>query len=112
MSASVFQLKRRDFMKYGLAASGSLILGVGFANVAADGAGGNESATANASFIPNAFIRIDKDSTVIVIAKHLEMGQGIYTGMSTLVADELDADWSQIRVESAPADTARYNNLD
>src|SRR5437588_1411468 len=42
---------------------------------------------------------------------HLEMGQGTYTGLPTLVAEELDADWSQMRVEGAPADAKRYNNL-
>ena len=46
-----------------------------------------------------------------VIAKHIEMGQGTYTGLPTLVAEELDADWTQIRVEGAPADAGRYNNL-
>src|SRR6266511_1734732 len=54
---------------------------------------------------------IAADNTVTVIVKHLEMGQGTYTGLPTLVADELDADWSQIRVEGAPADASRYNNL-
>ena len=39
------------------------------------------------------------------------MGQGSYTGLATIVAEELDADWAQIRVESAPADDKLYNNL-
>lgn len=60
---------------------------------------------------PNAFVRIAEDDTVTVIAKHLEMGQGTYTGLATLVAEELDAAWPQIRVEGAPADAKRYNNL-
>lgn len=60
---------------------------------------------------PNPFIRIDADGTVTVIAKHLEMGQGVFTGLATIVAEELDADWSQMRVEAAPADAKRYNNL-
>src|ERR1700730_14643269 len=59
-------------------------------------------------FIPNAFLRIAPDNSVTVIAKHLEMGQGTYTGLATIVADELDADWAQIRVESAPADASKY----
>ena len=59
---------------------------------------------AAAAFAPNAFIRIGADNTVTVIVKHLEMGQGTYTGLPTLVAEELDADWSQIRAEGAPAD--------
>jgi isoquinoline 1-oxidoreductase beta subunit len=46
-----------------------------------------------------------------VVVKHLEMGQGVYTGLPTLVAEELDAAWPQVRVEGAPADASRYNNL-
>lgn len=64
-----------------------------------------------APFVPNAFIRIAPDNTVTVLAKHLEMGQGPYTGLATIVAEELDADWSQMRVEGAPADNKLYNNL-
>ena len=56
-------------------------------------------------------MRIGADSTVTVIVKHLEMGQGTYTGLPTLVAEELDADWAQVRAEGAPADAKRYNNL-
>ena len=62
-------------------------------------------------FVPNAFLRIGADNSVTVIAKHLEMGQGAYTGIATIVAEELDADWTQVRVESAPADAKRYANL-
>jgi isoquinoline 1-oxidoreductase beta subunit len=60
---------------------------------------------------PNAFVRVGTDDTVTVIAKHLEMGQGSYTGLATLVADEIDAAWHQVRIEGAPADAALYNNL-
>ncbi len=62
-------------------------------------------------FIPNAFLQIGADNSVTVIAKHLEMGQGSYTGIATVVAEELDADWATVRVESAPADAKRYANL-
>ncbi len=65
----------------------------------------------DAPFEPNAFVRITPDDRVTVIVKHLEMGQGTYTGIATLVAEELDAAWSQVDVEGAPADAARYNNL-
>lgn len=58
-----------------------------------------------------AFIRIAPDNTVTVLSKHLEMGQGTYTGLSTIVAEELDADWKQIRAEGAPADAKLYANL-
>ena len=69
------------------------------------------TATPAALFEPNAFVRIAEDNSVTVIAKHLEMGQGTYTGLATLVAEELDAAWSQVKVEGAPADAKRYNNL-
>jgi isoquinoline 1-oxidoreductase beta subunit len=60
---------------------------------------------------PNAFIVLAPDNTITVYAKHLEMGQGVYTGLSTILAEELDADWDLIRVESAPADAKLYSNL-
>jgi isoquinoline 1-oxidoreductase beta subunit len=66
---------------------------------------------AQGEFAPNAFLRISPDNRVKVISKHLEMGQGSYTGLATLVAEELDADWAQVRVEGAPADASRYRNL-
>jgi isoquinoline 1-oxidoreductase beta subunit len=62
-------------------------------------------------FEPNAFVRISPDNTVTVISKHIEMGQGTYTGLATIVAEELDAAWPQVSVEGAPADAKRYNNL-
>ncbi len=61
-------------------------------------------------FMPNAFLRIGADNSVTVIAKHLEMGQGVFTGLATLLAEELDADWSSLRVEGAPADVSKYAN--
>ncbi|HMN47208.1 MAG TPA: xanthine dehydrogenase family protein molybdopterin-binding subunit, partial [Povalibacter sp.] len=67
--------------------------------------------TAHAAFEPNAFIRIGTDGIVTVVSKHIEMGQGAYTGLATIVAEELDADWSRVRVEGAPADTKTYANL-
>jgi isoquinoline 1-oxidoreductase subunit beta len=64
-----------------------------------------------AEFAPNAFLVIRPDNSVTVMSKHVELGQGAHTGLATILADELDADWSQIRVESAPADVTRYANL-
>ena len=66
---------------------------------------------AAASFEPTPFLRIGADNTVTVISKHLEMGQGTYTGLATIVAEELDAAWAQVKVEGAPADARRYKNL-
>ena len=61
-------------------------------------------------FAPNAFIRIGADNTVTILSKHIEFGQGPFTGLATIVAEELDADWSQMRAEHAPADAKLYNN--
>ncbi|HYZ90104.1 MAG TPA: molybdopterin cofactor-binding domain-containing protein, partial [Myxococcales bacterium] len=52
---------------------------------------------------PNAFVRVAPDDTVTVLLAHSEMGQGIWTTLAMLVAEELDCDWSKIHVEHAPA---------
>jgi isoquinoline 1-oxidoreductase beta subunit len=97
---TILNVSRRDFLK----SAGGLVLAVALPVKAFP-------QPKAAPFAPNAFIRIGTDNTVTVIVKHLEMGQGTYTGLPTLVAEELDADWGQIRVEGAPADASRYNNL-
>ena len=70
-----------------------------------------EPSGAEATFAPNAFVRIAPDDTVTVIIKHIEFGQGPNTGLSPLVAEELDADWGQMRAEQAPANEELYANL-
>ena len=52
---------------------------------------------------PNAFLRVASDDSVTVILAHSEMGQGIWTGLAMMIAEELDCDWSKIRCEHAPA---------
>ena len=59
-------------------------------------------------FAPNAFLRIGNDNRVTVLLGHSEMGQGIWTGLTMLNAEELDADWSKILVEQSPASAADY----
>src|SRR5579871_407204 len=54
------------------------------------------------SFAANAFIRIDRDSNVTIIMPQVEMGQGIQTALSMVLAEELDADWSKVTIEDAP----------
>jgi isoquinoline 1-oxidoreductase beta subunit len=95
---------RREFLKAGT----GLTLALYLPTPPALAAGTDKAA---ATFEPNAFVRIGTDNSVTVVVKHLEMGQGTYTGLPTLVAEELDAAWAQIRVEGAPADAKRYNNL-
>ena len=65
----------------------------------------------SASFAPNAFIRIGTDDLVTVLVKHIEFGQGPFTGLATLAAEELDADWAQMRAEHAPSNPALYKNF-
>ncbi len=72
----------------------------------------NERAAAAAVPNPfNAYIRIAPDNTVTVLSKHIEMGQGSYSGLARIVAEELDADWAQMRADGAPANTKLYANL-
>ncbi len=98
------QLTRRRFLQGSAAASVGLLVGF-------DLRVGKAVAQTGGVLAPNAFVRIAPDNTVTIIAKHIEFGQGTYTGLATILAEELDADWSQVRVESAPADATRYNNL-
>jgi isoquinoline 1-oxidoreductase beta subunit len=102
--ASTPRATRRDFLKGAATALvvGAVLSGRGRPAVAA--APGDAAA-------PNAFIRIAPDNTVTVLVKHLDKGQGITTGLATIVAEELDADWAQMRTAFAPSDPALYNNL-
>ena len=95
-------LSRRSFIKAGAVVGGGLVLGffIPGANkfaVAAD---------AKPTFEPNAFLRIAPDNSVTVQVNRLEFGQGVHTALPMLIAEELDADWSQMRGELAPAGEA------
>src|ERR1700724_3399000 len=68
-------------------------------------------AGSNVNIAPNTFLTIGPDNTVTVLSKHIEFGQGPFTGMATLVAEELDADWSQMRADHAPSNPVLYKNL-
>ncbi|MGF1624296.1 MAG: molybdopterin cofactor-binding domain-containing protein [Alphaproteobacteria bacterium] len=105
MGIQDMRISRRSALKgaAGLVIGMTLPAGAGRLAQAAGGA--------PAAFAPNAFVRIGADGIVTVLCKHLEMGQGPFTGMATLVAEELDADWAQIRVEHAPSDASTYANL-
>ncbi|MGD8643494.1 MAG: molybdopterin-dependent oxidoreductase, partial [Chromatiales bacterium] len=91
---------RRRFLKAGAIAGGGLLLG--FYLPARPRLQAAEGPSAS-RFAPNAFIRIDPDDTVTIVVNKSEMGQGVYTSLPMLVAEELEADWERIRVESAPA---------
>jgi isoquinoline 1-oxidoreductase subunit beta len=101
---------RRAFLKHSGAIAAALTVGFQWVGPARR-ASALPAPAAGSTFAPNAFLRIGADNSVTVIAKHVEMGQGAYTGIATVVAEELDADWTLVRVESAPADAKRYANL-
>src|SRR5271169_2650318 len=110
-ASNILPQSRRAFLK-GAGSASVMALTIGFEWISSTRRAGAVAAPASAApFAPNAFLRIGADNSVTVIAKHLEMGQGAYTGIATIVAEELDADWAQVRVESAPADAKRYANL-
>jgi isoquinoline 1-oxidoreductase subunit beta len=105
-TAVLARSSRRAFLKTAAATAAGLTIGFHWS-----GPLSRALADTSKDFAPNAFLRIAPNNSVTVIAKHLEMGQGTYTGLATIVAEELDADWAQIRVESAPADASKYANL-
>jgi isoquinoline 1-oxidoreductase beta subunit len=104
MSRSAGSWSRRQF----LVSSGVLVIA---ACLPVKGMQAKTGGASSAPFTPNAFVQIGEDGLVTVLSKHSEIGQGAYTGMATLVAEELDADWAQMRVVAAPVDVKLYHNL-
>src|SRR2546423_6964111 len=98
-------MERRQFLKFSVAASGGLLIGF---YLPAMSTLGSAQQSAN-TFMPNAFVRIGTDERVTVIVNHSEMGQGVYTSLPMLLAEELDADWTKVGFESAPVDP-KYNH--
>ena len=106
MNNPIQNLSRRGFLQ----GAAGLTLGLSLPAFAAK-AGAAAAQAAATPFEPTPFLRIGADNSVTVLSKHLEMGQGTYTGLATIVAEELDAAWGQVKVEGAPADAKRFNNL-
>ena len=98
-------VSRRSFLKTGAAAGGGLLLS--FVLPLARGAANTSSAK---SFEPNAFVRIGRDGKVVLIMPYVEMGQGTYTSIPMLIAEELEVDLSQVRLEHAPPNEKLYVN--
>jgi isoquinoline 1-oxidoreductase subunit beta len=96
-------MSRRFLIKGGGAAGGGLLLGFGLGY-------GPEDAVAAGTFAPNAFIRIDRTGRVMLVMSQVEMGQGTYTSMSMLIAEELEVDLAQVALEHAPPDDKLYRN--
>ena len=97
---------RRNFLKIGAALGGGLIIGLRVpGNARAEAAGAADTA---GQFAPNAFVRIAPDNTITLIMSHTEVGQGVYTSASMLIAEELEVGLDQITPMHAPPDNALY----
>jgi isoquinoline 1-oxidoreductase subunit beta len=94
------QTNRRNFLALAGAGLTLALLPVGCAKEGAQAQG-----------LAQTFLRIGTDNKVTVLAKHLEMGQGTWSGLASIVAEELDAAWEQMQVEGAPAKLPDYGNL-
>ncbi|MBI5484529.1 MAG: xanthine dehydrogenase family protein molybdopterin-binding subunit, partial [Deltaproteobacteria bacterium] len=97
-------ISRRQFMKTSALAGGGLLLAchIPFGNRDA-------AASGEALFAPNAFLRIGTDESVTVIVNKSEMGQGVYTSLPMLLAEELCCDWQKVRFQPSPV-APEYNH--
>ncbi|MGA2128315.1 MAG: xanthine dehydrogenase family protein molybdopterin-binding subunit [Xanthobacteraceae bacterium] len=98
-------LSRRKFLQAGAAAGGGLMLSLSLPFASRKG----EAAEAE-GFAPNAFIRIGLDGQIVLTMPYVEMGQGTYTAIPMLIAEELEVDLGQVRLEHAPPDAKLYGN--
>ena len=98
-------LSRRSFLQAGAAAGGGLMLSLTLPFAEAQ----TEAADAD-RFVPNAFIRIDADGQIVLTMPYVEMGQGTYTAIAMLIAEELEVDLKQVRLEHAPPNAKLYGN--
>ena len=92
---------RREFLKTSARVSGGLVVGFVLPGIGRFAA--VQGLQAGGRLAPNAFVRVGRDDSVTVLLAHSEMGQGIWTSLPMLVAEELDADWSKIKVAHAKA---------
>ena len=106
------RVSRRYFLRASAMVGGGVLLASylePFAGAAALAEEGGGSAGA-ADFVPNAYIRIAPNGIVTITAKNPEIGQGVKTMLPMLIAEELDIDWKDVRIEQAPLDTAKFEN--
>jgi isoquinoline 1-oxidoreductase beta subunit len=102
------RLDRRGFLKAGAALGGGLILTIALPPALRPAwAAAVETPQ---GFAPNAFVRIDRQGTVTLVMPMVEMGQGTYTSLAMLLAEELEVDLDRVRLEHAPPDDALYAN--
>jgi isoquinoline 1-oxidoreductase beta subunit len=104
-------MSRREFLRLTTIAGSGLTLAAVLPTRSSAAGLDVPAGSAGQSPLLTPFVHIDSDNTVTVICKHLEMGQGVWTGLSAVAAEELDASWSQVRAEHAPAQVPTYGNL-
>jgi len=104
-SDSAATVSRRAFLKASAAAGGGLLLGF-----ALPFAHDEARAAAAGGFAPNAFIRIGRDGRIVLVMPYVEMGQGTYTSIPMLIAEELEVELSQVKLEHAPPNEKLYVN--
>ncbi len=95
------QLDRRSFLQVSALAGGGLLIGLAWPDAPAEVQGQGQNA---ASLAPNTYITIHPDNTFTIIAKNPETGQGIRTTLPMIIAEELDVDWAQVKVQQADLD--------
>ncbi len=95
-------MNRRSFLHVTALAGGGMLIGLYARPLAA------QLGRQAAPLSPDAFIRIMPDGTTVIMAKNPEIGQGVKTSLPMIIADELDADWSQVQIEQADVDQAKY----
>jgi isoquinoline 1-oxidoreductase beta subunit len=98
-------LSRRRFLSVSAAVGGGLV--IGFTTGPSIGAG---DAAQSGAFTPNAFVRIGSDGQIVLTMPYVEMGQGTYTSIPMLIAEELEVDLKQVRLEHAPPNEKLYAN--
>jgi isoquinoline 1-oxidoreductase beta subunit len=104
-SASANDMSRRGFLRASAAGGGGLML-----SLRVPFAGGEAGAAGSDLFVPNAFVRIDGDGQVVLTMPYVEMGQGTYTSIPMLIAEELEVELNQVRLEHAPPNEKLYAN--
>jgi isoquinoline 1-oxidoreductase beta subunit len=95
-------ISRREFIRSSAALAGGLVIGFYLPDKGGRAQAAESPARPKPSYPPNAFIRIAPDDSITIIINKSEMGQGVYTSLTMLIAEELEADLSRINVESAP----------
>jgi len=98
-------ISRRAVLQAGLAAGGALLMGLNL-----PGMNGDAEAADPVGFSPNAFIRIESGGRVVLIMPYVEMGQGTYTAIPMLIAEELEVSLAQVQLEHAPPNERLYGN--